>query len=115
MEPINSTKVLLVGLGRVGWAYDYDRNTSTTFLGHYKSILEIAKKEMRPIELSFFDNNINARSRFLALTGEDSSRLLNSETEFYDDKWDLIILAVNTENLISTLSPILKQIGRAHV
>lgn len=102
-------KVLIVGLGRVGWLYDYRNKASNSFLSHYKSILEIAKEKKYPIDLFFFDNDTNACSRFLAETEEDPGRLLSSKYGIFDNKWDLIILAVNTENLITTLTPILKE------
>lgn len=104
-----SARILLVGLGRVGWFYDYSQGLSATFLSHYKSIINTARREKYQIELFYFDKDKNACDKFLSITQEDSNNLLNSESELCDDGWDLVILAVSTNNLVSTLTPILRK------
>lgn len=99
-------KVLLVGLGRVGWAYDLiDSNKyRNTYLTHFKSLKHIQSVSPHKFEIYVHDLSQEVRNHFLEF--EESVQFLQTEDEIQIQPWDLVIIATNTNQILSTVERI---------
>jgi hypothetical protein len=96
-------KILLIGLGRVGWTYDLATNIHTggSFLTHYKSLKHIQKTPSKSFELYVYDCSQDVRSRFLE--EEKKGKFLQTEDELLTHEWDLVVVATSTNHILKTV------------
>jgi predicted dehydrogenase len=93
-------KILLVGLGRVGWTYDLATSTQpgNSFLTHYKSLKNIQEASTNSFELYVHDYSQDVYSRFSDV--EKGGQFLQTEDELLAHAWDLVVVATNTNQIL---------------
>lgn len=94
-------KILLVGLGRVGWTYDLatSLHSGYSFLTHYKSLKRIQKESAKSFELYVYDCSQDVYSRFFEV--EKEGQFLQTEDELFKHRWDLVVVATNTSQILN--------------
>jgi len=96
-------KILLVGLGRVGWTYDLEtgKRSGDNFLTHYKSLKYIQSLSANHFELYVHDISQEVCTQFHK--AQPWEKVLRTEDELFAHDWDLVVVATNTNQILKTV------------